>query len=104
MTSSRSGLILLCDHDGMIIEVLHEGGQPHANARVGQPLAAVMSSECFSKAFDFLAALRRDESAYDWEVTIETNGRFEPYRLSGAVIEAGLWRWPPFPPTVTTIC
>ncbi|ARJ67150.1 hypothetical protein WV31_16480 [Magnetospirillum sp. ME-1] len=90
MAPSRSGLILLCDHDGMITEVLHEGGQPHANARVGQPLAAVVSRECFSKAFDFLAALRRDESAYDWEVTIETNGRLEPYRLSGAVIEAGL--------------
>ncbi len=87
---SRSGLILLCDEDGMIIEILHEGGSAHAPARAGQPLAAIVAPECFSKTMDFFAALRRDQSAYDWEVSIETDGKFEPYRLSGAVIEAGL--------------
>lgn len=90
MTSTRSGLIMLCDNDGMIIEILHEGGKVHTKAHVGQPLAAAMAPECFAKTLDFLTALRRDQSAYDWEVTIETDGRFEPYRLSGAVIDAGL--------------
>jgi two-component system OmpR family sensor kinase len=90
MMSSRSGLILLCDDDGMVVEILHEGERSHGSVRVGQPLAAIVAQECFSKTLDFFAALRRDHSAYDWEITIQVDGEFEPYRLSGAAVEAGL--------------
>ncbi|CAA7612798.1 sensor histidine kinase KdpD [Magnetospirillum sp. SS-4] len=85
-----AGLILRCDGDGVVVEILHEGAALAGLARRGRPLAALVEESSFTKALDFVADLRRQANAYNWEMNVVTAGGVESFRFSGAVDGDGM--------------
>ena len=75
--------IVRCDPDGMVVAVLHEGARVAGFARPGRPLTTLVNPNDFGKALDFIATVRRDGSAYDWEMGLADAAAGAICRFSG---------------------
>jgi len=87
---SHCGLIVRCDTDGVVTDVLHEGVSLKGRAVLGRPLTALVAEDSFPKALAFLAVLRRDGRACNWEMEVAGPGGSPLYRFSGGRDGAGL--------------
>ena len=77
-------LIIRCDLTGMVTDVLHEAGRLAGRAQPNRALTSVVRRDSFNKVLDFIATVRSDGSAFDYEVNIGDQDDIILYRISGA--------------------
>ena len=53
---NHCGLILRCDREGVVTEILHEGASLKGRAPEGRPLSALVAKDSVGKVLAFLAA------------------------------------------------
>ncbi|MZP28158.1 response regulator [Heliobacterium undosum] len=65
-----NGITLLCDWQGMIMRVNSNRLGFSARIRAGQPFPGIVDRSCTDKALNFLAALRKQGSVFNWELNV----------------------------------
>lgn len=64
------GIILLCDHDGKILDVRRDNFGLTNVFRPGVPFSIAVDRDNFGKALSFLRELREQGSAFDWSMNV----------------------------------
>lgn len=87
-----NGLALLCDGGGTISQVLHNTLPISGiDSLVGHPLTRIIDRRSMSKALSFLASLRSDGAAFDWEMGVPADGHIEILHFAGIVAGSQLF-------------
>jgi len=66
-SDATRGLALLCDRDGVIRRVLHNGLDLPDGDLVGKPFPMLVAGSSFQKALSFLVELKTQRTVFDWE-------------------------------------
>lgn len=78
------GIVLLCDRQGIVQEVLYDGlGFAH-RVTVGQLWVQIVDEASVQKAHNFLAELQTQQAAFDWELNVPLAGQVSSLRFTGA--------------------
>lgn len=83
------GLVLACDLDGHVLEVLHDdislpGGE-------GKPFSLLVDRASLSKALDMMLALRAQGSAFGWELNVPSGEGIVTLQFAGVRNGERLW-------------
>lgn len=65
-----AGIALLCDPQGLLLEVLHDGLGLTEQVQAGRPFTQVIEPTGLGKALSFLAELRARGATFDWELNV----------------------------------
>jgi signal transduction histidine kinase len=85
-----SGLALLCDTQGLLEAVLHDDLAITGKAQLGRPFTQLIDPAGLGKALSFLADLRARGAAFDWELTVSTDGNIQVLHFTGVVAASKL--------------
>jgi signal transduction histidine kinase len=93
MTSSLT-LALLCDLHGNLLQVLRDPHGLAADLPPGAPFARLAARGSLGKALSFLAEIRAQGAAFDWEINLQTGDEIHTLHFSGgksgdAIVLAG---------------
>ncbi|GAB4504344.1 MAG: hypothetical protein Fur0043_13380 [Anaerolineales bacterium] len=80
---SSSGLALLCDPHGNLFEVLRDPQGLAAGLQPGTPFARLAAHGSLGKALSFLAEIRAQGAAFDWEINIQAGDGIRTLHFSG---------------------
>jgi len=72
--NSKSGLALLSDTHGTIVDVLHNPPELEIEVQKGKPFTRLVASGSLAKALSFLADIRSNGAAFEREINITTAG------------------------------
>ncbi len=70
--NDKSGLALLCDTQGTIIDILHNPSELEIKAQKGKPFTRLIASGSLANALSFLADIRSKGAAFEREMNITT--------------------------------
>jgi two-component system, OmpR family, sensor kinase len=70
--NDKSGLALLCDPQGAIIDILHNPPELEIEAQKGKPFTRLVASGSLANALSFLADIRAKGAAFEREINITT--------------------------------
>jgi signal transduction histidine kinase len=92
MTSSgeSAGIALLCDARGLLQQVLHDSLGIASAAQVGRPFTQLVDPAGLGKALSFLADLRAQGAAFDWELTVSAADGIQVLHFTGVVADSKL--------------
>jgi diguanylate cyclase (GGDEF)-like protein len=88
---STPGLALMCDQDGVIISVVHDGLGIAESELLGKPFPVLVASSSFQKALSFLVELRTKRIVFDWEFDLLINGNLILVHCAGLATEDNLF-------------
>ncbi len=80
---SSSGLALLCDWNGNILEILRDPLGLGAQIQLGMPFARLATHGSLGKALSFLAEIRAQGAAFDWEINLQVKDEIRTLHFSG---------------------
>lgn len=80
---SFSGLALLCDLNGNLLEVLRDPQGLAAGLQPGMPFARLAARGSLGKALSFLAEIRAQGAAFDWEINLQAGDQIHTLHFSG---------------------
>ncbi len=83
------GIVVLCNADGFMLEILDDEGRLPAHVQPGQPITSLIDQGSLLKARNFLATLQRQGAVCDWELNVPLAGQIKLAYFSGAVIDRG---------------
>lgn len=86
-TDEAPGIVLVCESDGTIKEILRDDFQVAGDLSAGSNLNTLVDSGVREKIDAFLSEMRNSRSAYDWQITVPIQGRLTPLHFAGACIE-----------------
>ena len=92
-TRSKEGIAavaLLCDVDGVVRQVLYDGMGAESVAP-GRGFESALDSESSEKGRAFLAAVRENGAAFDWEMNLGAGGRVRSIRFGGSATADGIF-------------
>ncbi len=78
-----SGVSLLCDMHGRLIEFLRDDIGLAGRLRPGQPFSMVFDTESIQKGFRFFSEVKSKGTAFDWELCVVVGGRCEVLHFAG---------------------
>jgi two-component system, OmpR family, sensor kinase len=85
--SDQSGLALLCDTHGVIIEILSNPPELEINLEAGMLFSRLAVTGSLAKALSFLAEVRSKGAAFDHEINVVTTGtHIKTLRLIGGTV------------------
>lgn len=84
-----AGIVLLCDEQAIIREVIHNGLGLEGLAP-GEPLGQLVDAASRLKLLNFLVEAREEGAALCWEVNVPGDGEITTLRLSGVACDEGL--------------
>ena len=85
----EGGIALTCDANGAILEIIRDDfGIAHEPTR-GTPLTALASADGAAKVLAFLEAVRQEQAAFDWELTVPVGGQPTPLHFTGGRVGNG---------------
>lgn len=87
---STLGLALICNQDGLIVSVLHDGLGITKLELLGKPFPILVASSSFQKALSFLVEVRAKQAVYDWEFDLSISGNLILVHCAGLAIEDNL--------------
>jgi signal transduction histidine kinase len=92
MSSSQqaAGIALLCDPQGLIVEVLHDSLGLTNSVQPGRPFTKIVEPTGLGKALSFLAELRARNAAFDWELNVLTAGKIATLYFAGIGVDKNL--------------
>ncbi len=89
--SEIGGSALVCDLKGSIIRVAHDQLGIAERCSAGTPFAEVVDAASMEKAAAFLAAVRNDGGAFDWQLCMAAQGRMALLHCMGFSDGKQLW-------------
>jgi signal transduction histidine kinase len=84
------GIALLCDENGLLLEVLHDRLGLTMEAQLGRPFTQVIEPTGLGKALSFLAEVRSRGAAFDWELNVLPAGQIPTLYFTGVVTDKDL--------------
>jgi len=81
------GVVLLCDRQGRVLNVLRDDLDFGSRVPVGSPLAGLADAGVQEKVAGFLAELQERQAAYDWQITAFVDGALVPLHFAGAQVK-----------------
>ncbi len=88
---STLGMVLMCNQDGVIISVVHDGLGIAQSELLGKPFPVLVASSSFQKALSFLVELRTKRIVFDWEFDLSIGGKFILVHCAGLAIADNLF-------------
>jgi signal transduction histidine kinase len=85
-----AGIALLCDHRGIVREVIRDDLGLTERGAAGWPLGALLDAGSAEKAVNFIAALGERQAAFDWELNAQVGGEVTSLHFAGGASEQGL--------------
>lgn len=89
--ASILGMVLMCNQDGVIISVVHDGLGIAQSELLGKPFPMLVASSSFQKALSFLVELRTKRIVFDWEFDLSISGKLILAHCVGLAIEDNLF-------------
>jgi hypothetical protein len=87
--AADQGLVVRCSADGLISRIVKQALDLAASVTPGATLADLASEQDREKVGRFLAELRTDQVAYDWEITVPLARGPVPLHFSGCAVSDG---------------
>lgn len=87
MMGDSAGLVLLCDADGLLTRIVHDGVGVAEHIRVGQPVAVLFEPDNVDKALRFLHACQSGQAIFDWELNLQLGNYVTRLFFAGGMIE-----------------
>lgn len=85
--NDKSGLALLCDTDGDIIDILYNPPELEIKVQKGKPFTRLVASGSLANALSFLADIRTKGAAFEREINITTTATpIKTLRFVGSVV------------------
>jgi signal transduction histidine kinase len=85
-----AGIALLCDREGKIVQVVRDELGVAAGVRAGQPFTEFVDAESIKKAEAFLAVLRFQQAAFNWQMNVNLNEQVISLHFAGSAIDGNL--------------
>lgn len=82
-----TGMTLMCDDNGVVLEVVHNGLDVAAAEVLGKPFPMLAATTSFPKAPSFLVELRARRTAFDWELDLSVGASTFLAHCGGLVFE-----------------
>lgn len=77
------GISFLCDMHGRISEFLHDDIGIRERLKPGQPFILCFDTENVQKAMKFFSEIKQKGTAFDWELCVSLNKRYEVLHFAG---------------------
>lgn len=87
---STPSMALMCNPDGVILKVIHNGFDVAESALFEKPFPVLVASSSFQKALSFLVELRDNRTVFDWEFDLSIGGKPILAHCTGLAVEDGL--------------
>jgi len=87
---SNKGIVVLCDPEGTVLEIMSDGLGLGHHMPPGSPVANLADPACEEKMRHFLDEARTAKSAFNWEITVLLDGRLRPLHFSAWLTGPGL--------------
>lgn len=84
--NTQTGLALLCDDDGLVLDVVRDDLGLGAEI-VGRLFTLVVDRGSMSKALSFLTELREEGAAFNWELNIPLQGEVQTLHVAGSRVD-----------------
>jgi signal transduction histidine kinase len=81
-----TGIVLLCDQQGFVQEILYDGLGLAYRISVGQLWVRIVDEASVQKAHNFLAELQTRQAAFDWELNVPSEGQVSSFHFTGAAL------------------
>jgi PAS domain S-box-containing protein len=81
----QRGLVLLCDAEGNIVQVMRDDFEMGDCVAPGRPLTLAVDRRSFAKALSFMAELRSRGRAFDWEMNVPIANQPATLHFAGAL-------------------
>ncbi|HKP13801.1 MAG TPA: hypothetical protein VJZ91_16890, partial [Blastocatellia bacterium] len=78
-----AGVAVLCDLQGTVLEIVRDELEFGERLAVGRSFADIAEGESLQKAQLFLASLRYQGAAFDWELNVDLGGRIGILNFAG---------------------
>jgi two-component system, OmpR family, sensor kinase len=85
-----TGIALLCDREGNIAQVVRDELGVAEGVQPGQPFTALVDAESLKKAETFLAVLRSQHAAFNWQMNVTLAGEIISLHFAGGAIDGNL--------------
>jgi signal transduction histidine kinase len=82
-----AGIALLCGREGNILQVVRDELGMAEGIRAGQPFTALVDKESLKKAEAFLAVLRFQQAAFNWQMNVSLNDEVVSLHFAGGAID-----------------
>jgi signal transduction histidine kinase len=82
-----AGIALLCGREGNILQVVRDELGMAEGIRAGQPFTALVDKESLKKAEAFLAVLRFQQAAFNWQMNVSLNEEVVSLHFAGGAID-----------------
>lgn len=87
--AENRGIVLVCDHDGLVQRIVQDDLELSGRAPVGRPVGELVDHDARAKMDLFMEELRNRRAAYDWQITVSIDGTLLPLHFAGASIPEG---------------
>jgi signal transduction histidine kinase len=84
------GVALVCDQDGRVLEVLHDGLGVTADLQPGRPFTQLIETSGLGKALNLLSEVRTQRAAFDWELHVPAGDQILTLYFTGVLTEGQL--------------
>jgi signal transduction histidine kinase len=85
-----AGIALVCDVQGTILKVIRDELDISDKVIPGKPLTSLVDQGSCAKALNFLAELREQRAAFDWELNVPIAGRVTTLHFAGGATNGNL--------------
>jgi len=89
MTRASEGLAVLCDTDGLVLNVMCETSTLSRRPQVGSPLSTILAADNGEKLSSLFDELADRGSAFDWSINVDTPLGVCLFRFAGTATEDG---------------
>lgn len=88
--SQKEGLVLLCDWQGQIVQVIHNSFGNTAGISPGKLLTTVVDGSSVGKILEFLATVRVERAVFDWALNLPLEEALTTLYFTGYAMDEGL--------------
>jgi signal transduction histidine kinase len=85
------GLVLLCDHNGVIEKVIRNDFEDRALQPEGKPLSIFFSKETVPKSLDLILDIKKESIVFDRMLTVATGQIVQMLYFTGFYLEKKIW-------------
>jgi signal transduction histidine kinase len=84
------GMAVVCDLEGVILEVLRDELDLGDRLAPGRSLSTLVDRGSVLKSLNFLVAVKTHGAAFDWQISVRVSGEIQPLSFAGAVSDGKL--------------
>lgn len=88
--ASEVGIVIACNAEGLITEVLRDNAEILGINVVGRSLATVFDRGSLGKALNFINEIKKEGAAFDWQLSITAGGILLVLNLAGIFWNEGI--------------